>query len=137
SIYYPTPEQGKSNVISADVILTPWENLQAEGTYTYSDFYRDVDGSKLYKYGISRLRVTYQPNRYLYFRTIGQYNDYRNEATLDFLASFDYIPGTAVYLGFGSVFDKVYWDGTAFTDGDTFLETQRGLFLKLSYLWRS
>jgi hypothetical protein len=137
AIYYPTPEQGKSNVISADIVLQPWENLQAEGTYTYSDFYRDFDGSKLYTYGISRLRVTYQPNRYLYFRTIGQYNDYRNELLLDFLASFDYIPGTAVYVGFGSVFDKLRWDGTAFTESDTFLETQRGLFLKLSYLWRS
>ncbi len=135
--FYPTAEQGKKNNVSADVILQPWENLQAEGTYTYEDFTRDLGESKLYRYGISRLRVTYQPNRYLYFRTIGQYNDFRNNLRLDFLASFDYIPGTAVYIGFGSIFDKVYWDGTAFADSDTFLETQRGLFLKLSYLWRS
>ena len=137
AIYYPTPEQGKSNAASATLILQPWENFQAEGTFTYSDFYRDADGSKLYDYGIGRLKLIYQVNQYLFFRAIGQYNDYREELTADFLASFNYIPGTAVYLGYGSVFDKLRWDGSDYIGSDTFLEMKRGLFLKMSYLWRS
>jgi hypothetical protein len=135
--YYPTPEQGKSNAASADVVLQPWDNLQAEGTVTYSDFYRDADGSKLYDYGIGRVRLLYQVNPYLFFRAIGQYNDYRRELTADFLADFTYIPGTAVYLGYGSVFDRVRWDGNEYVGSDTFVEMKRGLFLKMSYLWRS
>jgi hypothetical protein len=135
--YYPTPEQGKSNVVAAEIILQPWEQLQSDQTLTYSDFYRDADGSKLYAYGIGRVKLTYQPNKYLFFRTIGEYNDYRKELSIGFLASFNYIPGTAVYLGFGSLFDKVHWDGTAYAASDNFLEMQRGLFMKMSYLWRS
>ncbi len=137
AIYYPTPEQGNSNVVNADVVLQPWENLQAEGTFTYSDFYRDADGSQLYHYPITRVKLIYQVNQYLFFRTIGEYNDYRKELTTDILASFTYIPGTAVYLGYGSIFDKVRWDGTEYVDASGLLEMQRGLFLKLSYLWRA
>src|SRR5262249_39804223 len=137
SIYYDTPEQGNSDVVSLDVVLQPRENIQIEGTYSYSNFYRDLDGSKLYDYGISRLKLLYQVNQYLFFRAIGQYNDFRKEITTDFLASFTYIPGTAVYLGYGSVFDKVRFDGSDYVAGDTFLEMKRGLFMKMSYLWRS
>ena len=81
--------------------------------------------------------MTYQVNQYLFFRAIGQYNDYREELTADFLASFNYIPGTAVYIGYGSVFDKVRWDGSDYVGSDTFLQMKSGLFMKMSYLWRS
>ena len=137
AIYYETPEQGKSNVVNATLTLQPFENLQAEGTFTYSDFYRDLDDSKLYNYPITRLKLTYQLNRYVFFRAIGQYNDFRSELSTDFLASFNYIPGTAIYVGYGSIFNKVRWNGTDYIESDTFLEMQRGLFMKMSYLWRS
>ena len=103
----------------------------------YTDFYRDGDDSKLFTYPISRLKLTYQVNQYLFFRGIGEYNDYRSELATEFLASFTYIPGTAVFLGYGSVFDKVRWDGTSYVAGTSLLEMRRGLFMKLSYLWRS
>jgi hypothetical protein len=135
--YYTALEQGKSNVANASVTLQPWENLQAEGSFVYSDFYRDGDDSKLYTYAISRLKLTYQVNQYLFFRGIGEYNDYRGEVATEFLASFTYIPGTAVFLGYGSVFNKVRWDGSSYAPGDSFLEMRRGLFMKMSYLWRS
>ena len=137
SIYYPTPEQGKSDVVSMDIILQPRENIQMEGTYDYSNFFRDLDGTKLYDYGISRLKLLYQVNPFLFFRVIGQYNDFRKEITTDFLASFTYIPGTAIYLGYGSIFDEVHFDGLEYVPANSFLEMQRGLFMKMSYLWRS
>jgi hypothetical protein len=136
SIYYPTPEQGKSNIVSAGVTLQPWENFGAEGSLTYADFTRDADGTYLYAYGISRLKLTYQVNQYLFFRAIGQYNNFRSELSNDVLASFTYIPGTVFFLGYGSAFDKVRWDGSAYTGSDTFLEMRRGFFMKMSYLWR-
>jgi uncharacterized protein DUF5916 len=137
AIYYPTPEQGKSNVVNAVLTLQPSDNLQAEASYIYTDFYPDAVDTKLFSYGITRLKLTYQVNQYLFFRAIGQYNDYRSELTNDLLASFTYIPGTAVYLGYGSIFDKVNWDGTDYVASDKLLEMRQGLFLKMSYLWRS
>ena len=136
SIYYPTPEQGKSNLINATLTLQPSDQIKAEGSFTYSDFTSDATNSILYDYGITRLKLTYQVNQYLFFRTIGEYNDFRNQLATDFLASFTYIPGTVVYLGYGSIFNKVEWDGAAYVESDRFLEMRRGLFLKMSYLWR-
>ena len=137
AIYYQTPEQGKSNVVNAILTLQPSENFKAEASVLYSDFFRDSNNEKLYDYTIGRLKLTFQVNQYLFFRGIGQFNLYRDELATDLLASFTYIPGTAVYLGYGSVFDEVRWDGTDFVSSHSLLEVQRGLFLKMSYLWRS
>ena len=81
--------------------------------------------------------MTFQVNQYLFFRTIGEYNDYRRNLNTEFLASFTYIPGTVIYLGYGSIFNRVRWDGTEYVEADNLLEMRRGLFLKMSYLWRS
>ena len=137
TIFYNTPEQAKSNVVNAVLTLQPWENFQAEGSFIYTDLYRDADDSKIYDYSISRLKLTYQVNQYLFFRGIGEYNDFRNRLSTDFLASFTYIPGTAVFLGYGSVYEKVQWNGNNFVLNSALLEMRRGLFLKMSYLWRS
>ena len=67
----------------------------------------DGSGEKLYDGTITRLRPAYQVNQYLFFRGIGEYNDFRKNLNTEFLASFTYIPGTVVYLGSGRV---VGWD---------------------------
>lgn len=136
-LYSASPEQGHSNVGSVSLTLDPWENFRADASFTYSDFHPDATGGKLYDYMIGRLKLTYQVNQYLFFRTIGEYNDFRKSLNTEFLASFTYIPGTVFYLGWGSIYNKVRWDGTDYADADHFLEMRRGLFLKMSYLWRS
>lgn len=137
AIYYPTPEQGKSTIVSGSLSLQPWDNIQGEVSYSYADFTNDAMDQMLYRYGITRGKLTYQVNQYLFFRGIAQYNDFRGDLGTEFLASFTYIPGTVVYLGYGSIYEKVRWDGTDYVDSDRFLEMRRGLFLKMSYLWRS
>lgn len=137
AIYYPTPEQGRSNSAGATLTLDPWENFRVEAGLTYADFTPDATGELLYDYLITRLKLTYQVNQYLFFRTIGEYNDYRKSLDTEFLASFTYIPGTVVYFGWGSLYEQVRWDGTEYVESDGLLEMQRGLFLKMSYLWRS
>jgi hypothetical protein len=52
------------------------------------------------------------------------------------LASFTYIPGTVIYAGYGSAFERVRWNGSDYVESDRFLETKRGFFFKVSYLWR-
>lgn len=137
AIYYPTPEQGKAHMLIASLTLQPWDNIQSDLSYTYADFYSDATDQKLYDYGITRGKITYQVNQHLFFRGIAQYNDFRRDLSTELLASFTYIPGTVIYLGYGSLYNKVRWDGTDYVTSDGFLEMQRGLFLKMSYLWRS
>jgi len=40
------------------------------------------------------------------------------------------------YVGYGSLYERVQWQDDRFAPGQDPLETQRGFFLKLSYLWR-
>jgi hypothetical protein len=56
--------------------------------------------------------------------------------TVDTLASFTYVPGTVFYVGYGSAFERVEWTGREYVASDRFLETKRGFFFKISYLWR-
>ncbi len=132
------PYQGKGSQGSLELEYQPTEKLNSSLEVSYNDFYRDSDSQKVYDYLILRSRTTFQLNKYLFFRGIVEYNTYRKELLTDFLASFTYIPGTVIHVGYGSVYEKTRWDptGAEYISSNRFLETRRGLFLKISYNWR-
>jgi hypothetical protein len=140
--YSADPYQGKSTRATAGFTYQPSDKLRSDVNFTYVDFTRESDGEKIYDYPIYWGRLTYQLNRYLFFRGIVEYNEYREELLTDLLASFTYIPGTVVHLGYGSLWDRTRWlQGRGFeigeyVDSDDFLETKRSFFVKMSYLWR-
>jgi hypothetical protein len=137
SIYYSEdPYQGKGTHASGQLIYQPSEKIDLSINLTYADFFRDSDSSKIYDYTILRTRLTYQMNKYLTFRGIVEYNDYRKTLITDFLVSFLYIPGTVIHLGYGSLYEKTHWVDGEYRPSDRFLEMERGLFFKVSYLWR-
>jgi len=94
------------------------------------------NNEQLMDYQIYRNRTTYQINKYLFFRATVEYNAYNQELLTDFLASFTYIPGTVVHIGYGSLYEKTRYDGTEYIDSNNFLEMDRGFFMKASYNWR-
>ncbi len=118
------------------MVVQPTDNIEARGAFTYSTFVSDRDGSRVYEYPISRLRLTYQVNRYLFFRGVLEYNRYRQQMLTDLLASFTYVPGTVVHLGYGSVYERREWQQDQYVESPVFHEMQRGFFFKMSYLWR-
>ncbi len=137
SIYYSEdPYQGKGTRASGQLIFQPSEKIDLSVDLTYADFFRDSDSLKIYDYTILRTRLTYQMNKYLTFRGIVEYNDYRKTLLTDFLVSFQYIPGTVIHLGYGSLYEKTQWVEGEYRESDRFLEMERGLFFKVSYLWR-
>ncbi|HJW72629.1 MAG TPA: hypothetical protein VJ486_07200, partial [Geothrix sp.] len=83
-----------------------------------------------------RCRITYQFNHAFFLRAIAEYNGYRRQLLTDFLASYTYIPGTVIYLGYGTLAKKQLWDNGLYRPSDHFMDMQRGLFFKASYLWR-
>lgn len=144
AIYYPTsptainlPYQGNSNRFTATLNFLPTENLTTEFSFIYYDFYRESDNEKIYDYPLSRVKISYQLNKHLLFRGIAQYNGFREELLTDFLASFTYIPGTVFHLGYGSLYEKIKWVNDRYENSEDLLETKRGFFLKVSYLWRN
>ncbi len=138
SIFYDpeAPYQGYGNRAMASVDLQPTEKLDFLLSLTYIDFYRKSDNQKIYDYAIYRARNTFQVNKYLFLRAIIEYNTFRDRLTLDGLISFTYIPGTVFYIGYGSAFERLEWTGSEYAPTGAFRETQRGLFFKISYLWR-
>jgi Domain of unknown function (DUF5916)/Carbohydrate family 9 binding domain-like len=130
------PYQGYGNQAEVSADYQPLERLAFGLSYTYVDFYRKSDRRKVYDYGIIRSRNTFQINKYLFLRAIFEYNTFYRRLTTDGLISFTYIPGTVIHLGYGSAYEKLAWTGRELVDSDRFLETQRGFFFKVSYLWR-
>ena len=138
SIYYDpaNPYQGYGNQAQLLAEFQPLEKFSFGLSYTYIDFYRKSDRSRVYDYGIIRSRNTFQVNKYLFVRAIFEYNRFYRRLTTDGLISFTYIPGTVVHVGYGSAYEKLGWDGREYIESRRFLETQRGFFFKVSYLWR-
>jgi hypothetical protein len=136
--YAADPFQGYGTRASVAAVYQPSENLNFSLTWTYSDLFRESTREKIYDYNITRGRLTYQVNKYLFFRAIAEYNSFRGELLSDFLASFTYIPGTVVHVGYGSLYRKLAWEEETglYRESNRFLETQRGFFFKASYLWR-
>ena len=138
SVFYDPedPYQGYGNRIGGYLQYQPIDKLSFILSLSYIDFFRDLDKQKIYDYAIIRSRNTFQINKYLFLRAIFEYNDFRDRLTVDTLVSFTYIPGTVIYAGYGSAFEKLEWDGFDYRESDNFHETKRGFFFKVSYLWR-
>jgi len=134
--YAQDPFQGRGSTFVGMLRYLPTDKLQWEVRFTYADLYAKADKLKVYEYTILRNKLTYQANKYLFFRGVLEYNDYRKKLLSDLLVSFTYIPGTVIQLGYGSLYEKVRWDKTDYRPDDRFLEMKRGLFFKASYLWR-
>ncbi|UCD25330.1 MAG: hypothetical protein JSW51_05260, partial [Gemmatimonadota bacterium] len=75
--YSEDPFQGRSNTVSANLTYQPSDKIRGEATFTYSDFTRSSDSEKIYDYPIVRGKLTYQLSKYLFFRGILEYNDFR------------------------------------------------------------
>jgi hypothetical protein len=134
--YVESPYQGQGSDAIFSANYLPFEKLHFGLDLTYSDFFRSSDGVKEYDYTILRSKNTYQFNKYLFFRVIVEYNWFYDRMMTDLLASFTYIPGTVFHIGYGSLYEKLEWQGEEYGPSDHFLETKRSFFLKVSYLWR-
>ncbi len=137
-IFYGDPQQGKTYRLTGGITYQPSEKITADYSLSYANFKSDLTDEMLYDYSIHRFKLTFQLNKYLLFRGITEYNGYRKELLTDFLASFTYIPGTVIHLGYGSIYDKQEWDDVnqRYIESERFMEFNRGFFFKMSYLWR-
>ncbi len=134
--YVESPYQGFGSDAALALEYKPLDKLHFNASLTYSDFFERRSRVREFDYAITRGRVTYQINRYLFLRAIVEYNSFRDDLMTDFLASFTYIPGTVIHVGYGSLYEKLEWADGEYRGADRFLESRRGFFFKASYLWR-
>jgi len=134
--YTTDPFQGHGSQTSLSAVYQPGESLNLTLNWTHADFFRETTNEKIYSYPIGRVRLTYQFSHAFFLRAITEYNAYHRQLLTDFLASYTYIPGTVIYLGYGALAKRQAWENGVYRPSDHFLEMQRGLFFKASYLWR-
>ena len=79
---------------------------------------------------------TYQFNSAFFLRATLRSDSFLHRMLTDYLASFTYIPGTVIFFGYGSSYEKTAWRDDRYEPSDRFLEMKRGFFFKASYLWR-
>ncbi len=135
-IYYQGEEQGYGKRIRNFIDYQASDKLNIQFNHNFSSLYSEETDVKYFDVHIVRGRIVYQANQYLFFRAIGQYNSLSKVWSPNFLASFTYIPGTVVHLGYGTQLERREWDGQSYVPSDDYLQTFSGFFFKASYLWR-
>jgi hypothetical protein len=138
SIYYESEEPflGASRYYQVDVTLQPISSFNQTIGYSRSEFDR-LTGEHVYRVDVLNTRTTYQFSRHLSLRAIVQWDSSQRRALTDFLGSFEPLPGTVAYIGYGSLIEERRWDGTQFLEGPGQYQTsQRGFFFKASYIHR-
>ncbi len=136
SPYYPSLLQGNLKDLYFYVSFHPGEKFSTEFIVKRHIFHEDETHSKIYDIGIYRNKTTFQLNKYLFLRGIVEYNSDDKKILCDSLLGFTYIPGTVIYLGYGSSFEKERYVNDILFSYHQFKETRSTLFFKASYLFR-
>lgn len=141
AIYYDPvdPFLGRRTQLHINFTLQPTKNLNLFAEHVICRFRRPETGDKVYDQGIWRGRLTYQFNPKLFVRGLVQYDSFYQRVLGDFLASFTYIPGTVLYLGYGSLNENQSWTGDGWqrgVTGDRYYQTRQSLFFKVSYRYQ-
>jgi hypothetical protein len=136
--YYTSenPYQGDQRTMFARLSIQPNNNFEFGGRINMARFTERATGDEVYDIHIYRGRMTYQVNKFLFFRAIGEYNDFSDQFSTDFLASFTYIPGTVVHMGYGSLYERLEETETGVNTRYKWDEMKKSFFLKASYNWR-
>lgn len=146
---------GRSTRIDGALEMRPTTALRATLQFSRLLLERTADDSRFSTETIPRLKMEYQVTRALFLRLVGQYaarsrspledrdgnpilangvhdtGSTTNEFSMDWLFSYRPIPGTLVYLGYGSTMEEP--NEFRFQD---LRRTRDGFFGKVSYLFR-
>lgn len=131
------PFSGNSRNYSVDVTFQPSSSFNQTIGYNRAEFDRLHGGGQVYRVNVLNTRTTYQFNKQFFLRGIVQWDSSRKRILTDLLGSFELLPGTVAYLGYGSLIEERQWDGARLLEGPgNYLTTRRGLFFKASYIHR-
>lgn len=145
AIYYDErdPFQGRSRRYNIETTVQPNQHLSQNVELTRIRFWRPGTGADVYAVNIVNSKTTYQFDKHFLVRALAQYDSSQNRVLTDFLASYEFVPGTVFHAGYGSLYEKGFGSVEPVPgllnpiDRDNrYLMINRGLFLKASYLRR-
>jgi hypothetical protein len=139
SVYYDRtdPFQGRSSGSELSLTFQPTSRLRQNIGYNRVAFDRASTGLRVYTVDLVNARTAYQFTRRFYLRAILQYDSSRTRVLTDFLGSYEVVPGTVAYAGYGALLNRQAWRDGEWRSGEgEYLTTRRGVFFKVSYLHR-
>lgn len=145
SIFYDEidPFQGRSRRFNIETTLQPNQHLSQNLEFSRVRFWRPETGVDVYDVNIVNSKTTYQFDKHFLVRFLAQYDSSEDRILTDFLASYEFVPGTVFHVGYGSLYEKGFGFVEPVPGGmppadasNRFLMVNRGLFLKASYLRR-
>jgi hypothetical protein len=131
------PFQGRSSGTFFGIELQPNQRLNQSVEFNMVRFNRASTGERVYSVDIINSKTTFQFNRNFLIRFIGRYDSSAERILTDLLASYEFVPGTVVHAGYGSLYERGTLQTFAPTNEKAKYEAvNRGLFFKASYLRR-
>jgi len=144
SIFYDdiSPFQGESTGSFFGLTFQPNQHLSESIEGNTTRFSRADNGVRVYAVDVINSRTTYQFNKHFLARALVQYDSDSRRVLTDFLASYEFVPGTVFHAGYGSLYEDRRRENFP-NDANSpvrleegYRATNRGLFFKASYLKR-
>ncbi len=140
AVYYDPvePFSGRQKTLVAEMSLQPSARFNESVSWNRVAFDRWDNGSNVYTVDVLNTRTTFQINREFALRAIVQYDSSKKQVLTDFLGSWELLPGTVAYAGYGSLIEERGWNGLEWTETSplSYRTSQRGFFFKASYIHR-
>jgi uncharacterized protein DUF5916/cellulose/xylan binding protein with CBM9 domain len=131
------PYSGNERSYFAELGLQPTPRFNQSVTYDRVEFDRHSTGERVYTVNVLNTRTTFQIDRRLSARLLVQWDSSASVILTDFLASWELLPGTVAYAGYGSLIERQEWDGLDVQrQTGAYQTSQRGFFFKASYVHR-
>jgi hypothetical protein len=135
--------QGRSRNYGLEVTVQPNPHLSQNLEFNRNRFWRPETGAGVYAVNIVNSRTTYQFDKHFLVRLLARYDSSQNRVLSDFLASYEFVPGTVFHVGYGALYEQGFAPvapvpGVVSADDrrNRYALINRGLFLKASYLRR-
>lgn len=144
SIYYDdvNPFQGNNTGSFFGLTFQPNQHLSESIEGNTSHFTRASTGEMIFDVKVLNSRTTYQFNKHFLARALVQFDSSSHRVLTDFLASYEFVPGTVFHAGYGSLYERGALNefrpdaNSAIRLEENYRATNRGLFFKASYLRR-
>ena len=145
AIFYDAtaPFQGRDRRFGIETTVQPNQHLSQSLEFSRVRFWRPQTGISVYAVNIVNAKTTYQFDKHFLVRFLAQYDSSQERVLTDFLASYEFVPGTVFHAGYGSLYAKRFGSvepvpglSNPVDPASPFLMINRGLFLKASYLRR-
>jgi hypothetical protein len=145
AIFYDevAPFQGRSRNYGVEATVQPNQHLSQSIDFSRNRFWRPGTGVDVYAVNIVNSRTTYQFDKHFLVRMLARYDSSQYRVLTDFLASYEFVPGTVFHAGYGSLYEKGFGSIDPVSEGPNprdssarYVMVNRGLFLKASYLRR-